>query len=356
MTLIIGCTTPDFGIIAGDTQLTTKGLDRQDKVRRSVEIKVKKYSSDLMFGILGNWGWFYPDKKGSATYMNDYDILQRGILNPKVTDKLTYLKKFLIGREKINATSIYVKRNIENFELDAISNNGDSEDLNSVNTDNKKLLFNEPFFSIQANYVQERILTFIEVNKINDSLLDNLFLLNNIILQIISEGKEFSISNEGTSYLDVKNTVGGYVTIQIITKTGIHHLNCLYSHYNYDFNCLIDKTTNPFSTNVDYNKCIRYVDNLGMIVKNTNNCNIEDDLKKVIIELCSKQIKYIYENNILSFENINLIINHANTKYNLEIPIIVEVPNNEVETSLKYIYFDEDEVKKIDIEFLMRFI
>jgi len=60
MTLIIGCITSDFAILAGDTQLTVGDLQRGESLKREIEIKVKKYSHRFMMGILGKWSYFHP--------------------------------------------------------------------------------------------------------------------------------------------------------------------------------------------------------------------------------------------------------------------------------------------------------
>lgn len=157
MTLIIGCVTDDFGIIAGDTQLTTTGLEREGRVHKSIELKVRKYSNDFMLGILGQWGYFHTttEANGLATYYNDYDLLRRGISNIKVSDKLEFLNKFLKGREIIKASTIYVKRNTDDFELNSVSNNEEIEDLKTINNDDYKMVFNEPFFSIDDSLCKE---------------------------------------------------------------------------------------------------------------------------------------------------------------------------------------------------------
>ncbi len=360
MTLIIGCNTEHYGIIAGDTQLTTKGLERENKVRRSVELKVSQCATDLMFGILGEWGWFSADDEGNANYINDYDLLQKGIANREVTDKLGYLNKFLIGREKIEASAIYIKRNEGAFELDSVSNNDEGEDLKTITTDDYKLVFNEPFFSLDNSYVTKKISHFIKAHELDSSLTDNLFLINNIILEIISEGKSFSIFNNNETYLDINNTVGGYITIQIMTKNGIHYFNYLASPYNNDYNCLIDKTTNPFSNYLDYNKIIRYVDNLGMIIKNINNQFIEEDVIVSLKELVFRQVLHIDSLNIIDKADLNKLIAHINKNYDIKIPLIEIKPIVNVvgttDISLENLIFDEDEVNYVSVEFLLRFL
>lgn len=218
MTLIIGCKTPEYGIIAGDTQLTTNGLLKYGESRRSIQLKINKYSTDLIFGILGKWNYFYAAGKGKAVYIDEYVNLQKGISKPKVKNKLDFLKDYLVGKKDIEATAIYINKKENDFELNVVSNNGDDKYLNNIKSENKQLLFNEPFYNYHTNYVKELISNFIEEYKIDDSLTDNIFLLNNIILQIISEGNELNISNKNVFQMGINNTVGGYVTIQIISK------------------------------------------------------------------------------------------------------------------------------------------
>lgn len=363
MTLIIGCITNNFGIIAGDTQLTTNGLEREGKTRRSIELKVRKYSNDLMFGILGKWGYFFTTKeaKGVATYFNDYDLLQRCISDIKVIDKLEYLKDFLKRREIIEASAIYVKRNETGFEIDSVTNNGEVVDLKTSTINGSKFVFNEPFFSTDNSYINDKIEKFIAENELDNSLKDSLFLLNNLILEIISNGNAFSISKDGTSYLDVANTVGGYLTIQIMTKSDIHSFNYLGSPYNVDKCCLLDRTTNPFSNYLDNNKIIRYIDNLGMLLKNINNPHNDDEVRASIVELIQKQVLYIDSLDIIEKPDLNKIIDYINQNYelgitNIEIPDTPEVVEDSTDISLANMLFEADEAIVVDVNFLLRFL
>lgn len=361
MTLIIGCITNDFGIIAGDTQLTTNGLEREGKTRKSVELKVSKYLPDFMMGILGKWGYFYTtaQAKGLANYINDYDLLRRGLSRREVVNKEVYLNTFLYQREIIEASAIYVKRNTDNFVLDFASNTGNIEDLKTKETDDYKMVFNEPFHKTDDTYVNEKITKLIQDNDLNNTLSDMLFLLNNVILEVISNGSSFSISKNDTSYTGIDNTVGGYITIQIMTKSGIHSFNYLGSSYNVDKYCLMDRTTNPFSNYLDNNKIIRYIDNLGMLLKNINNPHNDDEVRASIVALIPKQVLYIDSLDIIEKSDLNRIIDYINQNYELDIAHI-DIPekeeNESLAVSLADILFDTDEPVEVDVPFLLRFL
>jgi len=360
MTLIIGCITNDFGIIAGDTQLTTNGLEREGKTRKSVELKVSIYPTDFMMGILGKWGYFYTTAKakGLANYINDYDLLRRGLSNRETTNKIEYLNTFLKGREVIEASTIYIKRNTEDFELDSVSNTEKVENLKTIETDDYKMVFNEPFHKTDDTYVNEKITKLIQDNDLNNTLSDMLFLLNNVILEVISNGSSFSISKNDTSYTGIDNTVGGYITIQIMTKSGIHSFNYLGSSYNVDKNCLMDRTTNPFSNYLDNNKIIRYIDNLGMLLKNINNPHNDDEVRASIVALIPKQVLYIDSLDIIEKPDLNKIIDYINQNYELDIANIEipEVAEDSTDISLANILFDTDEAIEVDVNFLLRFL
>jgi hypothetical protein len=360
MTLIIGCITKDFGIIAGDTQLTTKGLEREDRTRKSVELKVSKYSTDFIMGILGKWGYFFTTTKakGLANYINDYDLLRRGLSRREVVNKEVYLNTFLYEREIIEASAIYVKRNAAGFVLESASNTSKNADLKTINTDDYKMVFNEPFFSTDDTYVNNKIEKLIQEYGLGNTLSDMLFLLNNIILEVISNGRSFTISKNGISYMDVANTVGGYITIQIMTKSGIHYFNYLGSSYNLDINCLLDKTTNPFSNYLDENNIVRYIDNLGMLLRNMKHSHNDDEVKASIVSLIPKQILHIGKLDIIEKSDLNKIIDYINHNYKLGLEHIVlpEVEQVSNDISLANILFDTDEAIKVDINFLLRFL
>jgi hypothetical protein len=220
------------------------------------------------------------------------------------------------------------------------------------------MVFNEPFFSTDDTYVNNKIIKFIEENALNSTLADMLFLLNNVILEVISNGRSFSISKNGTSYTGIDNTVGGYVTIQIITKSGVHYFNYLGSSYNSDINCLLDKTTNPFSNYLDDNNIVRYIDNLGMLLRNMNHSHNNDEVKASIVSLIPKQILHIDKLDIIEKSDLNKIIDYINHNYKLGLERIVipEVEQVSNDISLANILFDTDEAIKVDVSFLLRFL
>ncbi|SFS63198.1 hypothetical protein [Lutibacter maritimus] len=355
MTLIIGCITPEYGIIAGDTQLTTTGLDRDEKDRLSTQIKLKYYYPNFMTGILGKWSWFSVGDNGIANYINEYENLINCINPREVENKLDGASRFLIGREKIDATLIYIKKENDDLELNAISNNGCHKDLKRLEISNSQYLFNEPFNSLKDDLVTNIIYELIGKYNLTESLLDNLFLINNAILKLITLGKTLDISNKTENVLGVKNTVGGYVTIQVLQMNKTFNFNYLFQPYSSDFNCLLDKTSNPFSNYINCNSYIRYIDNLGMIFKKIKFPECAD-LKNTLIELGIKQINYISENNILIGSDLNEIINVINKKYDLSIPTIeIKIEDSESEFIGLNLVLDVEE-NNVNIEYLKRFI
>jgi hypothetical protein len=347
MTLIIGCITKDFGIIVGDTQLSVGDLNR-GRIKKEVKMKVSKYGNDFMMGILGKWSWFYPGEKGTATYIDDYNTLQKVLLCPKNKNKTDTLNKFLNGRENIDASTIYVNRNEEKYELN-YSTNRESSDLKRIQLEGKEMIFNEPFFHYDNNYIEKKIINFHKEHNLNDTLTHTLFLLNNICLEIISEGNELTISKEGVAHIGVTNSVGGYVTIQIMNKD-VHYFNCLFQPY-IDKNVLLDKTTHPFSIYVNNNKVIRYIDNLAMLVKSSLNENIS--IYKDLIDLINMQCSILIKEDIIDTNLLNNLIDFINDKYKLDLQKL----NKEMKEEKVFFEFllDGDDHDFIDYEYLKRF-
>jgi hypothetical protein len=354
MTLIIGCITKDYGIIAGDTQLTVGDLNRGRNLKQDIKIKIQKCSNDFMFGILGKWSWFSANAQGKAISINEYDNLKKALLAHK--DKLVFLKKFLIGRPKIEATSIYIKRNEEDFELDAVFSDKDIKSLKNLENENRKLLFNEPFFQTSKDFIEKKISELTEQYNLENCLEDDLFLLNNTILDLISKGKKITISNGKETFLDINNTVGGYVTIQVITNEDVHRLNCLYNLYTSDFNTLLDKTTYPFSNYLDRNILLRYVDNLAMIVKNIKISFNNESLRKALVKVCQKQVSYIVDNGILGVNMMNELLVFINKKFDLELILFKEIVSED-KNPFRGLIFDDffRDSDSIDIIYLKRF-
>ncbi len=75
MTLIIGCITKEFGIIAGDTQLSSGDLARGE-FDRIILHKVHQYGPDFVMGILGKWSFVSPMEDGTGTLI-DYNTAIR---------------------------------------------------------------------------------------------------------------------------------------------------------------------------------------------------------------------------------------------------------------------------------------
>ncbi|WP_373516993.1 hypothetical protein, partial [Pricia sp.] len=172
MTLIIGCITKDFGIIAGDTQLSSGDLKRGE-FERLVQTKVHQYGPDFMMGILGKWGYIEPMKDCTGTQIDYFKTLNREIQKSAVKDKLGYLSKFLPGKPNIEATAIYIKKE-SNFILDCITNDGNEKTIKKITIADKRLVFNEPFFDTDPNYVESKVRDFIKINKLTDGLPDSL--------------------------------------------------------------------------------------------------------------------------------------------------------------------------------------
>ena len=350
MTLIIGCITPQFAILAGDTQLTVGDLQRGANLKREVEIKVTQYSHRFVMGILGKWSWFDGAKDGKATYINVYDSLNKFLRN-KDNEK-DCLKAFLSGYEHIHATAIYINRTADGFEMDSVSNKGNN-DLSRISIGKKDIIFNEPFYHYRKAMVSEKIVDFFEENNLDESLGDTLFLFNNVILGIIAQGKHIDIvTDEEIPFLNAENTVGGYVTIQVMTNN-IHTFNCLYRGYNFDYNTLLDKTTFAFSNFADRHPEIKYIDNICMLIKASIDGNIEPYVREEILNCIKKQLIYLADNNLVPIYILNEIIVIANEKYNLALNTIIIVDQDD-EINLDLMFGDDFDT--ISIEYYKRFI
>ena len=173
-----------------------------------------------------------------------------------------------------------------------------------------------------------------------------------MILKVISKGKTFVIEKGKTNILDVSNSVGGYVTIQVINKN-IHYLNSLHFVYNYDYKTMLDKTSHPFSNYIYNNKVIRYVDNLSMLIKNSVERRNDNLLKDALIEVCKLQIKYIVDNDILTANNMNILIEVINKEYHLELDEVEVKERNITDENIwsECVFENED----VDIEYLKQF-
>jgi hypothetical protein len=352
MTLIIGCITSEFAILAGDTQLTVGDLQRGTDLKREVEIKVNKYSHRFMMGILGKWSWFYAPQDGVATYINDFDLLRERLQNNE--DEVGYLNKFLPNRQNIDATAIFINSNGDDFTMDSVSNQAD-RDLSRISIGSKDLMFNEPFYNYRKKMIEEKLLEFSDSCNLDNSLGDVLFLINNTILDVIAKGKTVDlVQDNGVQFFGAVNTVGGYVTIQIMTRDN-HYFNCLYRSYNYDYNTLLDKTTYAFSSFINSHPKIRYLDNLVMLIKanmaETNDPFVREELFKCI----EKQLKFLSESGIVKNYMLNEFIDCVNEKYNLDLDTIkIEREKEEELLSLELIFGGEE--KNIDLDYIKRFI
>jgi hypothetical protein len=354
MTLIIGCITPDFGIISGDTQLTIGCLDRGTDLRRDTMIKIDRPSPDITYGIMGKWSHYQAveDDPGKVFINNYYEILRENLRNED--NKLEYLTGFLEKRTDLDATMLVISKDREkNFTIHQHSSLPNRE-LSILNIGNVEYRFNEPFSSAHGSYIKSIIENFHTANSISETLIDQLFLLNNVLLDVISKGFNFTLLGEnGSSILYDGNTVGGYVTMSVVTKDE-NSWNTFYKSYSGDKNTLLDGTTTPFSRYVDQNKSIRYVDNLSMLVRSINDpfhSNITLEIKELVL----KQIRYIHDQEVLSKTLLNRIIQRINGRFEMDLPLFKEEPNKEEPIDLLEIIFDND-VPQPDYEYLERFI
>lgn len=351
MTLIIGCITSEFAVLAGDTQLTVGDLQRGTDLKREVEIKVSQYSDRFMMGILGQWSWFYPLKEGKATYINNYDLLKRRFKTID-DDKVGFLNKFLLSKSDIDATAIFINKTEDGFTMDSFSSQTNRY-LSRMSIDEKNLIFNEPFYHFRGKMIEEKITEFSTANNIDNSLGDVLFLVNNTILDIIAKGKEIDVVTDNGVCDNVKNTIGGYVTIQVMVKKG-YGFNCLYRSYNYDFNTLLDKTTYTFSSFVDRHPEIRYLDNLSMLIK-ANLCDRNDQfVRQELLKCIEKQLKYLSDLGIVKKYLLNEFIDLVNEKYDLGLDTIKVEKEAEEFLSLELFLGGNEE--NIDLDYIKRFI
>ncbi|BFP40446.1 hypothetical protein FGF1_12910 [Flavobacteriaceae bacterium GF1] len=334
MTLIIGCISKDFGIIAGDTQLSSGDLVR-GKFERIIKHKVHQYGPNFAMGILGHWSYIDPVGNGKGTMIDYHDTLHKRLSDSKLTDKLGYLTEYLPKRANVEATAIYINRD-EDFAIGCVTSDGNTKTIKRIDLDGLTLMFNEPFFETNPNFVESLIREFYMSEKLTDSLHDSIFMLNNIILKIIANGKTLDLSVDGASLLGIPSSVGGYVTVQVLSE-GIHHRNCLFKYYS-DPNVLLDRTTYPFARSVDRSKNINYVDNLAMLVRGSiyASLKITEGLKAVLL----KQIKYLHETKVLETDLLRYLIDEINKQYALEIPQLNE---DEDTSELKIEFFSEDE-------------
>ncbi|WP_276391908.1 hypothetical protein [Eudoraea chungangensis] len=359
MTLIIGCIAPEFAIVAGDTQLSIGDLNRGDFERRT-QLKVIRPSKDFLFGILGRWSYYHPKDDGSADRYDEDKVLFRKISSFEIKDKLQFLQKYTYSKDKLDATSIYVKADNKQFEIGSVSttDKNDTDEHQCISTiifDDLQLKFNECFYQAQANFVETTIQRIRNEYKLSNSLEDCLFLINNVILEIISHGRHVNVKDSNGEEGTVSNTVGGYLTIQIMNLKELGRPNNLSLIYNSDYNCLLDKLTNPFSKLVDTTLSIRYIDNLAMVVKSINSPfqkNIYESLKSLI----HKQIALIIEKNIIDRNSMNEIIKFINTKYDLKIDLIKVEKRVEDQSEITLdLIIDDGKSDLVDTNYLIRF-
>lgn len=352
MTLIIGCITPEFGIIAGDAQLTVGSNDYGNVRRRETQLKLNNPSEDLIFGIMGNWSSYIPDEHNNNKVYIDNQYLNLCENVEKSEEKLNFLKQFVLENDNINGTVIYVNKTKDRYELDSVSSNDEGQ-LSSLSIGNINFLFNEPIASINSAFVLTIIQRIHEEQNLGESFEDVLFLLNNSILEIIAKGYSFStINNEGTNSIGILNSVGGFVTISALTsENGRHNFSVPYKK---DFKTLLDCITHPFSKFVDLNSKIRYVDNLSMLVQNLSN-PFNDSIRENLLSLIGNQINFVARNKIMEPYVINKIVKHINKKYDLKITKIKADKKDDQDTLYLGDLILDAEEKEIKISYLKSF-
>jgi len=350
MTLIIGCISPEFAIIGGDTQLSSGDLSR-GRFRRTTHLKVNRVSKDFVIGILGNWSWCYKRDDGNVFQYDEYENLLNRLLLSENADKLVFLKKFIDKNKKIDATAIFIRQKDNEFELGYVSTNGEDEFMKKKKYDEIEVLFNESFFKSKNDVVEIIMDELKQKWNLTNSLTDCLFLVNNVILKLIGIGKNVPIVLPDTPYSEVTNTVGGYITIKILNKDP-KISNNLSLCYNWDKYSLLDKITNPFSRIVDQNISVKYIDNLAMLIRSyVSGFNI--NIRASLFELVNKQIALIIEEKILESKLMNELIIFINEKYKIELPKINLKEEEIVPDFMDIIFGDENEL--VDSNYLKRF-
>lgn len=352
MTLVIGCITDEYGFIAADTQLTIGNLNNGTTRRREPHIKIQRPSLDLAYGILGSWSHYIPDRdKPGRVYITDfYDLLQKGINGKE--DKKTKIIEFVSGKKDIDATVLILEK-LENssFTLNEVSSQNDNE-LIEINIEGSIYRFNEPYKSINKTYVRNLLIQFKEEHNLGNSLTDNIFLINNVLLSIISKGESLTIQNEEKVAVIADNTVGGYITYTVLKRENNSQSN-FHTIYRRDPKVFLDKTTFPYATFVDNNLCIRYINNLAMLVKNVY-CPFKKHLKNDIISLIQKQIHFISTENIIDINLMNELIHFVNEKYELGLDQLeVKHEMNKI-VGLEHLFFENNQCD-LDINYFKRF-
>lgn len=340
MTLIIGCLTTDYSVIVGDTQLSV--TDNTGIIDRKTKIKTFKPNIDFSYGILGSWNGYYIDEDNEQKYhVRDYlKIIQDNL--DSYDDKLSYIEK-VIRDKSLNANVIYSKRNEDGLELGYLPREEGSENIKSIEKEGIKLVFNEPYHSTSQDFISKKINSFLNSNEIDGSLSSVLFLLSTILLEIIVEGKEIAISNEGTSHF-IDSTIGGYITFQIQSsnESNFQTTNAILP---VGFNVLLDKTSFPFSHHIYSNKHIHYINYFAYLLK-ISSYRLNLDMRDQIINSLKKSLKYIYDNNILSSTNLNSVIEIINGQVELNIDTFEVSEFNGIES-----FFNSD----FELEYVKRF-
>lgn len=344
MTLIIGSISEEFGIIAGDTQLSRSGLNRKGKIDKSIELKTDNYGTNFLMGILGKWVSWYHNNDNPSHYVNQYDNLREGLNKIENADKKLVVEKFLKNRSDLDASAIYINRTENGFELQSTSSKS-SKRIKGITKENIKLMFNEPYCRFNENLIQETIEKFVDDHDLSESLSDQLFLVNNIILNFITEGDTIDLINkdENITCFGIDNTIGGYVTIQVIT-TNKHLVSDFSLTYSSDVHSLNDHLTFPFAKKLNRDKEIRYIDNLAMIIKNINS-PFNEPIQDSILSFANKQIQFLLNENLIDCPILNSVIDLCNEKYGIKLP---KVFSDKEEENVEIIFEQESVKPKLD--------
>ncbi|MEM5564742.1 hypothetical protein WNY78_06485 [Psychroserpens sp. AS72] len=306
MTLIIGLKSKNIAILGADTQVSSKIKRTKEIVERSLLHKLDIYPNSI-FSYLGTWDF---DKENTLDHF-------RGELKNKFF-KCFYAKSFVkkLDRDAVLIGFTKVFRIYQFIFLGKKANN-----IQTLKLKNRFFLFNDPY-SDYENYETVKM-KIIRESKISDNtLFDNLFLINNLILGEIIKGKDLDLPMINNNL----NVIGGYVTISILTTKywcNLLPFKCSKS-YNlfegYNAKTLLDGNTSPFGNSINF-KEIKYIDNLAMIfyaLKNPQNIGIKQDL----FNWLELQINHIKDKNLISCYLLRLIVIHINTLIENKIPEI----------------------------------
>lgn len=313
MTLIIGFKYKGTAIIGADTQLSHyNGVN--EIINRTIINKMDQYNNGLLLSYLGKWDVSNEDKL--TELRNELKVRKNKI--PFIYRYMKYLNKdaLIIGFKSLGLLWSLVIKGSEN------------STINRLKFKKNYFYFNEPNSKIPNHIsIESRINQFL--NNTYTQLENYLFTINNVILSEIIQGKDLDI--KGLFVNNNLNSVGGYVTLNILQKKKKNILRffyksnnyCLYKYYKNDL--LLDKISNPFMLGRN-SKEILVIDNLAMIFKSIMD-EENEGIKLNLINWIKLQIKYIEENNLITCYLLRLIVIHINNIGKLNIDDI-ECPDD----------------------------